>query len=105
MVARAAIAVTEDALEGFDQLSHADIESGFFLQLAPDTLDKGFTQLKRAAGDRPCALERFSAAPDQQHAVILDHHTANAHHRPVGIFALAIHAQDAKEEMLDSRGI
>lgn len=83
VVAHAAGIVARDAVKGFDGVDDVDNQAGFFEDFATDGLLEGFAQLDRAARERPLALQRFLAAPDEENLVIavrtfLDDNRANA---------------------------
>ena len=65
----------------------ADLQPGFFQQLAACGLLRGFAQFLRAAGQAPLAERRGSAAADQQHGVRLEHDDADADQGADGVLA------------------
>ncbi len=89
------IGVRENALENLNELKDAYIERSFFAQLAANSLDQGFAELEGAAGNGPLALERLTAAADEQHAALEDDHATHADYGVIRKFALASHRPSA----------
>jgi len=73
-----AAGLTMDAVEKLDKFERLDEEAGFFAHLAGDAFDEGFTDFKHAAGQRPMAFERFTAAAHEEHAAFVDDNRAHA---------------------------
>src|SRR5262249_19670482 len=57
-----------DELHDLDQLADLDLQAGFLAHLAPERGLEGFAELDAAARERPPALVRRPAAPDEQPA-------------------------------------
>ena len=79
----AAVRVPADAIEHFDDGSDVHVEAGLLAHFADQSRLERLAQLDGAARQAPFALERLVRALDQQHAVAVEDHGADADDRTV----------------------
>src|SRR5688572_33505212 len=79
----AAFRIGEDTIEDFDDFPDLHGETGFFCRFPCRPLAQGLAEFEHAAGNRPCALQRFAGTPDHYHAIILNDDGAYGHDGPV----------------------
>ena len=83
----------KNPLENFDEFQDADLEASFFREFPRDALFERFSHFQQAAGDGPLTFERHAAAANEQRASLVDHHTADADHRLIGVFSSRCHGR------------
>jgi len=77
----AAVGAAFDALEDLHDRTNGDLQPGLFQHLARQRLLERFTELHAAAGQAPFPFERFVSALDQQDAIAVQNHGADANDR------------------------
>ena len=82
------LAVAMNAVEEFDEFHRLDDQPGLFASLHVPLPRVAFPQFDQTAGNGPLAFQRLASAPDQQHAALVDNHTADANQRRQRKFSL-----------------
>jgi secondary thiamine-phosphate synthase enzyme len=87
VIADAPFLVTMHAIEGLDDRTELDVESGFLADLSPRRIRQRFAEMQQAARQRPLPFSRLVGAPHDQRPAVAHDDGADADRRVRGVFS------------------
>src|ERR1019366_2805841 len=100
-----AASVAHDALEDFEHAQRLDFEAGLFADFAAYGAIQALAQFKRAARQRPPALQRFLAALRHEDASAVEDQRAHADDGALGVAAVVRHWSSCRARKTMARAV